>query len=526
MLCLVAVALSVAPANAATPVVVGSKAFPESWILADALASLARGADAETEVEHRKNLGGTDIAFQALETGSIDVYPEYTGTIAEVILKSRTRLSLTELRDALAAKGLALSDPLGFNDGYALAVPRRTASRLQLRSISQLRAHPDIAAAMSHEFLGRSDGLVGLSRTYQLALRNVRGVQHDLAYQGIAAGDIELTDIYTTDPQIERLSLELLDDDAGFFARYDAVYLYRSDLAQRAPSVLQAMTRLAGRIDEAAMTRANGDVVLRHASSELAARALLERAAISGAIAISNANPTVSPPQTIARSVLRNLLVHLQLVFASLLAAIAFGVPMGVFATRSRAVSILALGASGLLQTIPSLALLAFLIPVLGIGVRPALAALFLYGLLPIVQNTLAGLRSIPRALDEAADAIGLTPFAKLRLVLLPLASRSILAGIRTSAVITIGTATLAALIGAGGLGNPIMQGIALRDSSLILQGAVPAALLALMAQAAFAGLERWVVPRGLRAPTSRRMRAPTDAPTAATPSDGPKTDA
>ena len=129
----------------------------------------------------------------------------------------------------------------------------------------------------------------------------------------------------------------------------------------------------------------------------------------------------------------------------------------------------------------------------------PQLSALFLYSLLPIVRNTYTGLRDIPPPVRESAEALGLPPGARLRLVELPMASREILAGIKTSAVINVGTATLGALIGAGGYGQPILTGIRLDDVGLILQGAIPAALLALLVQGVFDLAELVVVPKGLR---------------------------
>jgi osmoprotectant transport system permease protein len=189
----------------------------------------------------------------------------------------------------------------------------------------------------------------------------------------------------------------------------------------------------------------------------------------------------------------------LALVAAALLAAIAVAIPLGVLAARWRGVGRAVLGVVGVVQTIPSLALLVFMIPVLGIGAAPAIAALFLYGLLPIVRNTHAGLTGIAPELRESALALGLPSWARLRLVELPLAAPAILAGVKTSAVITVGTATLGALIGAGGYGQPILTGIRLASVPLILEGAIPAAALALLAQGAFDLAERAVVPRGLR---------------------------
>jgi len=157
------------------------------------------------------------------------------------------------------------------------------------------------------------------------------------------------------------------------------------------------------------------------------------------------------------------------------------------------------IGLTGILQTVPSLAMFVFMIPVFGIGTWPAIAALFLYSLLPIVRNTHAGLVGIAPELRESAAAMGLPRGVRLRRIELPLATRSILAGIKTAAVINVGTATLAALIGAGGYGQPILTGIRLDNISLILEGAIPAAILALLAQGVFEGIERWLTPRGLR---------------------------
>jgi osmoprotectant transport system permease protein len=483
--------LTTARALALPKVTVGSKAFPESWILGDAVAELLEASGAAS-AEHRKNLGGTEIAYQALESGGIDVYPEYTGTISEVILKTKERLSPSEIEARLRQSGLSITKPLGFNDGYALATTRGVAARDKLERVSDLKRHPDLRLGFTHEFLGRPDGYAGLSRRYGFDLSDVRGVQHELAYEGLASGQLDVMDIYTTDPQIEKLSLVLLEDDLRFFPRYDAVLLYRLDLESRAPEALAAMRRLEGRIDESMMTRANAAVAIEKTSTEQAARTLLHEAT-------GDAEREAKSARSAWGRVGHNLLRHLELVGASLLCAIVFGVPIGIVATRSRPIAVVALAGSGLLQTIPSLALLAFLIPLFGIGVLPALVALFVYSLLPIVQSTFTGLTSIPRSLVEAADAIGLSPLAKLTLVTVPMASPAIMAGIKTSAIINVGTATLAALIGAEGLGNPIMQGIALRDTRLILEGAVPAALLALLVEAVFYLLDRVVVPKGLR---------------------------
>jgi osmoprotectant transport system permease protein len=486
--------LSAGGEHAGERFVVGSKAFPESWVLGEALATLARAAGADAT--HRANLGGTEIVAEALRTGAIDAYPEYTGTLAEVVVHA-PGASIDEMRRRLAPDGLGVSEPLGFDDSYALAVGSTLAERDGLRSLSDAARHPELRAAFTHEFLGRSDGWPGLRTRYGLAFDQVRGMSHELAFEALAAGQADVVDVYTTDPHIERLGLRVLDDDRSFFPRYDAVVLYRLDLAARAPATLAAIQRLSGRVSRTSMARANA-AVAADGNVASAASTLLRDALGAGA-------PAAQPAATDGVSIARDLTRHIELVAASVLAAILIGVPLGVLASRRKAVALVALGSASVLQTIPSLALLALLIPVLGIGGRPAMVALLLYGLLPIVQGTYTGLTTIPGPLLESAEALGLPAAAKLARIELPLAAPSILAGIRTSAVIAVGTATIAALVGAGGLGDPILRGITLRSVPLILSGALPAALLAVAVQVLFAGVERAVVSRGITLRTHGR---------------------
>ena len=515
-LLLVAALLAAGDVAAEPRVVVGSKAFPESWILGELLAERARDAGA-SPVEHRANLGGTEIVLQGLRSGAIDAYPEYTGTIVEVLLKddprppardARGRIDPAALDQALAARGLAATPSLGFNDGYGLAVTRATSQRLGLTRISELAALQGLRFGMTHEFLGRADGWPGLLSHYGMTAAaagwNVRGLQHELAWEALRTGAIDVTDVYTTDAWIGALDLVVLEDDRVFFPRYDAVVLYRADLATRAPRVLAAWRALAGTIDEPRMIAANRAVVLEKHPFADAARALLAQAdSVAGGGDSSGVRRR--PAAGASPFPLGPLVRHLELVAVALVVSILIGLPLGVLASRDGALAPLVLGGSGVLQTIPSLALLAFLVPLFGIGVKPALVALFLYGLLPIVRNTYTGLTTISPTLVEAAHVLGLSPRARLFRVFLPLASPTILAGVRTSAVISVGNATLAALIGAGGLGEPILSGIQLRDTGLILQGAVPAALLALVVELLFDRLQRVVVPRGLRRkPTAR----------------------
>ena len=483
---LLALALAVA---AAPPVRVGSKTFTESVLLGDLATDLLH--EAGGAAEHRRALGGTRILWSALLRGDLDLYPEYTGTLTREILGLDRQLAPAELADLLAQRGVGLTRSLGFDDSYRLGVREEDAARLSLRSMSDLARHPELRFGLTNEFMDRADGWPAVRARYGLTPPEVRGLDHDVAYRALAGREIDVTDVYTTDPEIEQRRLVLLEDDRGAFPEYQAVFVHRLDLAARAPAALAAIRRLEGRISAETMRRLNGDVQLRHRRSEEVAAALLRD--------LVGSAPAVRSDGLVER-VLRRTGEHLALVGLALAAAIAVAVPLGIGARR-RAFGRVVLGATGLVQTIPSLALLVFMIPLLGIGARPAVAALFLYGLLPIVRGTHSGLVGITPELRESARALGLPPAARLRLVELPLAMPSIVAGVKTSAVIMVGTATLGALIGAGGYGQPILTGLRLDSVPLILEGAVPAAALALLVEAAFGLLERFVVSRGLRLP-------------------------
>ncbi len=316
------------------------------------------------------------------------------------------------------------------------------------------------------------------------------GLAHGLAYEAIAAGRIDVMDIYSTDAKIERYGLRVLEDDRRVFPRYDAVLLYRLDLPLRLPQAWKALQSLEGKISERQMIRLNAAAELEQKSFAEVARAFLSGSGAGAAPARSFLNALFGG------NFWRLTREHLLLVFAALFAGIVVAVPLGLVAARVEAAAQPILALVGVIQTIPSLALLAFLIPLLGsIGTLPALIALFLYSLLPIVRNTHAGIEGVGQGMREAALALGLVPRDRLLLIELPLAAPSILAGIKTSAVIGVGTATIAAFIGAGGYGERIVQGLALNDNTTLLAGAIPAAALALLIQGAFELLERRVFP-------------------------------
>jgi osmoprotectant transport system permease protein len=480
--------------SAAETVVIGSKKFTESYVLGEIVKRTL--IDAGIPSEHRQGMGGTIILWEALRGGQIDAYPEYTGTIATEILKTDSSVSLDQIRSSLENLGVGMTAPLGFNNTYALVMRRSEAQRLGIRTISDLQRYPKLRFGLTHEFLERKDGWQPLRERYGLPQQNIIGIDHALGYSALANGSIEVKDAYSTDAKIEQNDLVVLKDDLHFFPKYEAVFLFRS--ATRADAIA-ALRHLEGTLDETRMIRLNAEAE-RTKNYAKAADLYFNVGAASAPRTSGHSGPSHlvdSFPRKLGRWTLR----HLQLAGFSLLLSIIVGIPLGIVASRGGAVGHVILGFAGVVQTIPSLALLALLVPLpfFGISARTAIAALFLYGLLPIVRNTATGLQDIPRSLRESAVALGLSPIARLWKVYLPIASRSILSGIKTSAVINIGTATLAALIGAGGLGEPIISGLNLNDHVTILEGAIPAAVLALVVQWCFDLLDRVLIPKGLR---------------------------
>ena len=476
-------ALFCGPSQAADPVLqIGSKRFTESYVLGEILMQTAAPF---TKVQHQQGLGNTAIVFNALQTGNIDVYAEYLGTVNSEILHHTTPSSLPQLQRELAAIGLGLAVPLGFNNTYALAT--RGDQIDAPTTLSDLASRPQLRFGLSHEFLGRADGWPGLANRYRLP-QQPTGLDHGIAYEALTARQIDVIDIYSTDAKIGKLGLRVLQDDAAYFPRYDAMLLYRLDLPQRFPMAWNALQKLEGKIDNQRMIALNAAVE------------------IDGKSFADVAKQFAMPQQTAAvkASFLDKLFgenfwrltrEHLLLVLVAIFAASLIGIPLGIVAAYTPRLHQLVMAAVGVLQTIPSLALLAMLIPLLGrIGTVPALIALSLYALLPIVRNTCIGLQQVPQGLRMAALALGLTPKDRLRYIDLPLALPVILTGLKTAAVMSVGTATIAAFIGAGGYGERIAIGLALNDHQMLLAGAIPAALLALVTQWLFDLLESQLV--------------------------------
>ena len=489
MLSVIVVCLLSSTANSSQPrIIIGSKKFTESVILGEIITKMIQSVGIQPI--HLRELGGTRVLWNALLKGEIDIYLEYTGTISNEILANEGIRGVSEISEALAERGIELTQPLGFNNSYALGMKELVAERLKIEKISDLRLHPELKFGFGNEFMNRSDGWPIIRKHYGLPQQDVRGLDHDLAYRGVQKGTIHVIDLYATDAKIHYYGLRVLEDDLQLFPVYNAVILYRSDLVVRAPLVAEALKKLEDKIPKSKMIAMNMRANLEMVSEDQIAADFLSE---------SFSLETDTNEETAIKRLLRHTGEHLFLVAISLSLAIIISIPLGILAAKLPKFGQPILGVVGIIQTIPSLALLVFMIPLLGIGGPPAILALFLYSLLPIVRNTCTGLLDIRPDIRESAEALGLPGMARLRLIELPMVSRAILAGIKTSAVINIGTATLGALIGAGGYGQLILTGIRLDNTALILQGAVPAAVLALLAQAGFEIVERVFVPKGLR---------------------------
>ncbi len=504
---------------------VGSKKFAESAVLAELMAQVIE-EHTELEVERRLNLQGTMLCWQALQTGEIDLYAEYTGTAWSTILGRedkatdplRTYLEVARFsRERHDVRWLA---PFGFSNTYALAMREQRAAELGVERISDLLPHQrELRAGFGPEFGERPDGYRGLQALYGLQLGDVRVVEHALGYEAIAAGQIDLMDVYSTDGKLLRFDLRVLEDDRGFFPPYDAAPMVRAAALRDHPELEGALTKLAFRLPDHDAQALNYLVEAEGIAAEHAARAFLEVEGLVGGRSTAAAEAKAAflrvrrePPARGAVAAARpgvlatlhrswgplgaRALEHLLLTAIAGALAAAVAIPLGVRIAQDARLRAVVLGLAGIVQTVPSLALLVFLIPLFGLSAGSAIAALFLYALLPIVRNTCTGILGVSDDMIDAARGMGMRRGEILRKVQLPLAAPTILAGVRTATVISVGFAVLAAFIGAGGLGGFIVDGLALNDTPLLLLGAVPAALLAVLLDRLLERVERAVSPR------------------------------
>ncbi len=496
-----------APATT-SPIVIGSKNFEESRLLGEIFAQLLESRT-NLHVERRFGLAGTQVCFEALKSGAIDVYPEYTGTGLVSILGEPAKLGRTQAMNRVRSEFLSRWNlwwiaPLGFQNSFEIAVPKELAEREHLQTISDLaRISGRLHGGFGHEFVGREDGLPGLEKIYGLKFASIEHLQQAIQYQAAGARRIDAMDAYTTDARLLRYNLVLLRDDKSFFPPYEAAALVRGETLKRHPEVGSVLGLLAGAFNEDSMRALNYRLQENGEGEAVVARDALQSLGLIStsrktATAERHGNGLLASMWSERATIGKRTLEHLGLSAAALLLGVLVSVPLGLYLERRRRGAESVIRVLGLFQTVPSLALLAFMIPILGVGVVPAIVALWIYSLFPIVRNTYSGVRDAdPRAV-EAATALGMTPGQVLTQVRLPLAAPIILAGIRTAAVLTVGTATLAAFIGAGGLGEPIVTGLQLANTSMILSGAIPAAALALLVDGLLGWVERALRPAGL----------------------------
>ncbi|MHC4376412.1 MAG: glycine betaine ABC transporter substrate-binding protein [Planctomycetota bacterium] len=503
---LFAAALS-APGHA-QDLVVASKNFTESRLLAEIVAQLIE-ARTDLEVEHKANLGGTVVCWEALLAGEVDLYVEYTGTAWAVLLKESGAIAdplqtflhvQSESRRRFDVEWLP---GFGLNNTYAMALDAERAAEWSVTRISDLaKVGNQVRAGFSVEFINREDGWLGMRQAYTELGFEPRGMEHTLAYGALERGELDLIDAYSTDGKLAKLDVVTLEDDLGFFPPYNAAPIVRGASLERFPELRDVLWPLAFAIDDERARDLNARVEVDGRGFEEVALEFLREAGLLDETASADPGGTgTSRIEAGLRRLPGLLLQHIGLVLLSVLLAALIAIPLGLFGARRPGLKRALLGFASVMQTVPSLALLAFLIalPGVGLGAPAAIVALVLYAVLPILRNTSTGLDTVDPALLEAARGMGLSPSQVLWRIQLPIAARTILAGLRTAAVISVGVATLAAFIGAGGLGAPIVEGLYLNDTRLILLGAVPAALLALSVDALLAVLERYVTPRGLR---------------------------
>jgi osmoprotectant transport system permease protein len=491
------------------PVVIASKPFGESFLLAEIFAQTLE--EHGISVVRRPGLGATEVAFTALRNNAVDVYPEYVGTgliaiLHDTVIKD-SRAAFARVNQRFTTKyGARWLPPLGFENTYAIAVRPQTAEQLHIRTLSDLAgASAKLRAGFTSDFIGRPDGLVGLSKTYGLRFKNVKPLAPALKYQALADSGVDVIDGYSTDGLLARYKLVTLTDDQHFFPPYDAAALVSPRIARERPDVIAALVTLSGQLDVAHMREWNRRIEVDREDVAKVAREAVRY--VSGDDErMSLRTGLHHEADEMASRVLKLTGQHLLLVALALLMAALIGIPLGLALEGHPHASEITLGTFAAIETVPSIALLAFMIPLFGIGTLPALVALMLYAIYPIMRATYSGVRNADPDAVQSAAALGATKVQQLRWVRLPLAAPVIMSGLRTAAVITVGAATLAAFIGAGGLGEPIVEGLALADTTLILSGAIPAALLALTVDAALALVERAVRPAHQR---NRREREP-----------------
>ncbi|MAF77885.1 MAG: hypothetical protein CME60_06955 [Halobacteriovoraceae bacterium] len=494
-----------------TPIKVGSKIFTEGQILGE-MMTLVLNEKLDHPATAQLNFGGTKVVFDALLGGDIDIYPEYTGTGYVFILKKENLIRDPERiykEVALAYKEryqILWSPPMGFNNSYALVVRKDDPRFSGISKLSQLpKDLRPFRYASPHEFMERTDGFRSFKDFYQFQFdpSQIMGMDAGLMYSALKEKQVDMIMAYATDGRIEAYHLKTIKDDLHFFPPYWAAWNFKEKTLKKYPILKEATELFHNLISEEEMIQMNAAVdEYKRSPKEVARNFLIKKGILTGKVNTKSSHSKRGVLEFLYQKrfyLYKIMKEHIQLSSLSLFLAILISLPLGILLTRYQKISGPVFAVINTLQTIPSLALLGLLIPLTGIGFVPAITALFLYCLLPLIRNTYTGIQGVDSKYIEASKGMGLTSFQILKTVEIPLALPVILAGVRTSSVIVIGTATLAALVGAGGLGEPIFRGVATINSSLILLGAIPSALLAILVDKALSLAERKLISKGLQ---------------------------
>ena len=474
-------------------VTVGSKRFTESYIIGEILYKTIKSTH-EVNVDLKPGMGNTAILFSALKNGQIDLYPDYSATISNEILNSDKRLSISEINIGLKKYGIQAGIPLGFSNNFVLVMNKQKADSLGIKNISHLAKYKNLNLGFTQEFIVRRDGWEGLRSAYHLPFSGLKGLDHGLAYEALFHNQVDVIVSYSTDAKLSNETLIMLKDDLSYFPPYDAIILFRENFPIRAPLSWQAIERLENTLTESTVINLNkmGEIE-KFKFSEIADLFLEKKSVNAG-------HPLTLTDEIFNKELLNLLLQHIYLVYIALLLASLAGIILGFIAYHFPYTKQFILGAVTIIYTIPSLALFAIFIALFNsIGTFPAVTALFLYSLLPIVRNTYSALEQINPDLRDIIAILGLSKWFALIKIEFPLALPTIMAGVKTSAILCVGTATIAALIGAGGLGERIIQGLASNNTNTLLSGAIPAALLSLFIYYLFEVVESLIISRDSR---------------------------
>lgn len=468
---IISLLLSVSLSHASEPSRIGSKIFTEGYILSEILAVHLEKNN--FSVQRLGGLGATGVTEAAMQNKEIDLIVDYTGGIAKSFLKENGPISIPEINQRLQPLGFEISNSLGFNNTYALAVRKKWAEDNQVKKISDLKKMNRLEAAFTPEFTSRNENWINLRKVYGLNKIEVFQMDHQLAYESIKNENVQVIEAYSTDAKLREYDLVTLEDDLNFFPNYEAVIMTHLGWKYKNPEQWKVLKLLEGQITENQMIQMNGSVDLDKKSFNEVASSFLNVEAKSGS-------------QILFFDILKATQEHLVLVIIPVFIALIIGLPLAYVSYKIPQLQSVFGSIASIFQTVPSLAFLTLLIPLFGIGTFPAIIVLSLYAILPIFISSLYGFKSIPETLHLTCYTLKLNPTFKLLRVEFPLALSGILAGVQTALITTVATATLAALIGSGGYGKKIIAGLAVNDMNIVLSGAIPSALMALIFQLIF----------------------------------------